>query len=392
MKTVLRAIRCPQGSFFLLGPRGTGKSTWLRQQFPGAKTIDLLDERERYRLMATPGAFAAELRPLRSGTWVIVDEIQKMPELLDEVHRAIEGQKLKFALCGSSARKLKKAGVNLLAGRAVSREMHPFMPNELGDGFDLEAALRHGTLPIIMAADTAAERDERLAAYVTTYLKEEIQAEAAVRRLPSFVRFLAVAAALHGQSLNTANIARECGVSRPTVEAYLDLLEQTLICRRLRAYEGKLRVKERKHPKLYWVDPGLVRAAQGRLGAAPSPEERGHLFEGLVGATLAAYHSYRNAYNDLSFWSACGSSRDIEVDFLATRGDAMVAIEAKSGGVFQESWCKGLRAFGKPAGILRRIVVCPETPELRTTDGIEVLSYQQFATMLHQGQLFDRAG
>lgn len=384
MPIIQRAMQCPQGSFFLLGPRGTGKSTWLRQQFPDAKTIDLLDERQRYRLMTTPGAFAAELRALRPGTWVIVDEIQKMPELLDEVHRAIEDQHLKFALCGSSARKLRKAGVNLLAGRALSREMYPFMPDELGALFNLDDALRYGTLPIVWNSE---DKEERLAAYTMTYLKEEIQAEAVVRNLPGFARFLTVAAVLHGQSINTANIARECGVSRPTVEAYIEILEQTLICHRLRAFEAKLRVKERKHPKLYWVDPGLVRAARQQLHSMPGIEERGHLFEGLVCVTLRAYSHYRRAFDELFYWAA-SSARDVEVDFLAVRDKDMVAIEVKSGAMFQETWCKGLRAFGSPPGLHRRIVVCPDTPDLRTADGIEVLSYRRLASLLHQNLLF----
>ena len=384
MKTFQRAIQRPNGSFFLLGPRGTGKSTWLKEQFPDAKVVDLLDEKVRFRLAATPGAFAAELRPLKPGSWVVVDEIQKMPSLLDEVHRAIEGQRLNFALCGSSARRLRHAGVNLLAGRALPREMYPFLPDELGDAFDVEEALRHGTLPIIWSAE---DREERLAAYVTTYLREEIQAEAAVRNVPGFARFLSVAALLHGQTVNAANIARECGVSRPTVEAHLEILEQTLICHRLRAFDGKLRVKERKHPKLYWIDPGLVRAARQQADSPLAPEERGHLFEGMVATLLLAYRSYRRAFSDLWYW-APSSARDLEVDFVAVKGADITAIEVKSGVLFQDNWCRGLRAFGKPPGLRRRIVVCPETPDLRTPDGIEVFSFRRFAGILHRNQLF----
>jgi len=380
-----RALVCPEESFFLLGPRGTGKSTWLHRQFPKAKLIDLLDERQRFRLMSQPGAFALELEALQPGSWVIVDEIQKMPDLLNEIHRFIESRRLKFALCGSSARKLRKAGVNLLAGRALSRTLYPFQPDELPGPFDVEDALRYGTLPVAWGSPA---REEKLDAYIMTYLKEEVQAEALVRNLPGFARFIAVAALLHGQAINATNIARDCGISRPTVEAHLDILEQTLLCVRLRAYEGKLRVKERKHPKLFWIDPGLVRAAKQQLQPTLAAEERGHLFEGLVCTTLLAYRDYRRAFADLRYWAA-GSSPETEVDFLAIRDDRMVAIEVKSGAVFNETWCKGLRAFGTPPGVVRRLVVCPDTPDMRLPDGIEVLSYRRLASLLQTGTLFD---
>ena len=209
-----------------------------------------------------------------------------------------------------------------------------------------------------------------------------------VRNLPGFARFIAVAAILHGQAINATNIARDCGVSRPTVEAYLDILEQTLLCVRLPAYEGKLRVKERKHPKLFWVDPGLVRAAKQQLQPTLAAEERGHLFEGLVCTTLLAYRDYRRAFTDLRYW-APNSSSATEVDFLVIRNDRMVAIEVKSGAVFNETWCKGLRAFGTPPGVVRRLVVCPDSPDLKLSDGIEVFSYRRLASLLHAGTLFE---
>ena len=385
MKYYERALVCPEESFFLLGPRGTGKSTWLHHQFPHAKLIDLLDERQRFRLMSQPGAFALELQALAPGSWVIVDEIQKMPDLLNEVHRFIETRRLKFALCGSSARKLRHAGVNLLAGRALSRTLYPFQPDEIPGAFDVEEALRYGTLPVAWRSPA---REEKLEAYIMTYLKEEVQAEALVRNLPGFSRFIAVAALLHGQSINATNIARDCGISRPTVDAYLEILEQTLLCVRLHAYEGKLRIKERKHPKLFWVDPGLVRAAKQQLQSRLAAEERGHLFEGLVCTTLFAYRDYRRAFTELRYW-ASSSSLASEVDFLAIKNDRMVAIEVKSGASFNETWCKGLRAFGAPPGVVRRIVVCPDTPDLKLSDGIEVVSYRRLASLLHAGTLFD---
>lgn len=379
-----RAVNCPTESFFLLGPRGTGKSTWLRNQFPMATWIDLLDEQCLFRLMSKPGQFASELRAVTPDSWVIVDEIQRMPDLLNEVHRFIENRQLKFALCGSSARKLRRSGVNLLAGRALSRSLYPFLPDELGTSFDLETAMRYGTLPVVWNSNA---RDEKLAAYTAMYLKEEIQNEALVRNLPAFARFIVVAALLHGQSINTANIARDCGVSRPTVDAYLDILEQTLLCVRLKAYEGKLRIRERAHPKLYWIDPGLVRAAKQQVQPGLAAEERGHLFEGLVMTLLLAYRDYGRHYTDIRFW-APATSRDVEVDFLVLRDDQKVAIEVKSGANFNDTWCRGLRAFGTPPGTVRRLVVCPDTPPMQTGDGIEIVSYRQLASMLHASSLF----
>ena len=246
-----RILKAPEQSFFLLGPRGTGKSTWLRATFSHAHVIDLLSEETYQRLLANPGQFADELRAVPNGSWVIVDEIQRLPGLLNEVHRFMEEKRLNFVLCGSSARKLKRGGVNLLAGRALRRSMHPFVPEELGEQFDLEEILRYGSLPIVW--DSTAKQ-ETLSAYAQLYLKEEIQAEALVRNLPGFARFLPIAALFHGQTVNVTNIAREAGVARTTVTGYLDILEETLLCFRLPAYEAKLRVRERRLPKWYWFN------------------------------------------------------------------------------------------------------------------------------------------
>jgi predicted AAA+ superfamily ATPase len=211
-----RILTSPKGSFFVFGPRGSGKSTWIRSAFPRAHRVDLLDEALYQSYLADIGAFAAELRVLPPGSVVVVDEVQRLPALLNEVHRHIEDRRLRFVLCGSSARKLKTAGTNLLAGRAVRRSLHPFLPEELGKDFDLDEALRYGTLPVIW---TAPDRGEALTAYAQLYLKEEIQAEALVRNLPGFARFLPVAALFHGEVINVSGISRDAGAARTTVDA-----------------------------------------------------------------------------------------------------------------------------------------------------------------------------
>jgi len=212
-----------------------------------------------------------------------VDEVQRLPSLLNEVHRSIEERGLRFVLSGSSARKLRHGGVNLLAGRALLRSMHPFLPPELEGRFSLDAALRIGTLPIVLASTRP---EETLRACIHGYLKEEIQAEALVRSLAGFARFLPVAALLHGQMVNVSSLARDAGVARTTVNDYLEILEDTLLAFRVPGFEARLRVRERKHPKLYWVDAGLVRAAKDQL-APLAIEERGPLFEGLVANSCA---------------------------------------------------------------------------------------------------------
>jgi predicted AAA+ superfamily ATPase len=360
-----------------MGPRGSGKSTWLRTTFPDAYVIDLLSERTYQRLLANPGQFADELRAVPADRWVIVDEVQRLPGLLNEVHRFIEEKRLRFVLCGSSARKLKRAGVNLLAGRALHRSMHPFVPEELDTHYDLEEALRYGVLPIVW--DSTA-KEETLTAYAQLYLKEEIQAEALVRNLPGFARFLPLAALFHGQVINASTIAREAGVARTTVAGFLDILEETLLCFRLPAYEAKLRVRERKLPKWYWCDPGIVRAMKRSTGIT-TPEEKGALFEGMVAQLIRAYSDYRGICDDMYYWAPAGRATT-EVDFFIVRDSDLIAVEAKSGSTFTEGWCRGLRAVAELKGLRRRIIVYPHGPVLQTKDGIEVVTFKDFADQL----------
>lgn len=378
-----RRLSAPKGSFFLLGARGTGKSTWLRETFPRARRFDLLDQALYQSYLADAGLFGAELRALPRGTTVIVDEVQRLPALLNEVHRFMEERHMRFVLCGSSARKLKRDGTNLLAGRAVQRFMHSLLPEEMGTEFELEAVLRWGSLPVIWRAP---DRSEALTAYTQMYLREEVQAEALVRNLGGFARFLPIAALCHAQVLNAAGLARDAGVARNTVLGYLEVLQDTLLAFLLPAYEARLRVRERKHPKLYWADAGLPRALKKQLGP-PSAEERGALFEGFIATLLRAYRDYTGLFDEWAYW-APGKGSSVEVDFLLTKGRRTVAIEAKSGSRLPGSAFSGLRAIGELPGLQRRIVVYTGSRKLATDEGIEVWPLSVFLEALARGTLF----
>jgi uncharacterized protein len=378
-----RLLQRPKTSFFLFGPRGVGKTTWARQAFPQAERFDLLDEGLYQGLLADPSGLSSRLRALKPGQWVWIDEIQRLPNLLNEVHRFIEERRQRFILTGSSARKLRRTGVNLLAGRALTRTMYPLVPDELGRDFDLDEVLRFGSLPIVWDADS---KKETLEAYVQTYLKEEIQAEALARNLAGFSRFLPVAALFHAQALNVSALARDAGVSRMTVSGYIDILEDTLLAFRLPGYEGKLRVRERKHPKLYWIDPGLVRAVKKQLSPV-SAEERGGLLEGLAAVVLRAHAEYTNLFDEMWYWSPSDTVRT-EVDFLLRKGDHYLAIEVKSSPRFSSDSLRGLRAIESLRGLRRRLLVYTGSAVLRTEDGIDAWPAARFFEAISRGTLF----
>ena len=373
-------------SFFLFGMRGSGKSTWARSMLPDAPRIDLLDEGLYQSFLREPGLFANELRTLPRRSTVVVDEIQRIPGLLNEVHRFIEDRQMRFVLLGSSARKLKQAGTNLLAGRALHRQMFPLLPRELGADFDLAEVLRHGSLPVIWAAP---DRREALEAYGQMYLKEEIQAESLVRNLPGFARFLPVAAVFHGQVLSVAGLARDAGVARTTVEGYLGILADTHLAWLLPGYEARLRVKERRHPKLYFVDSGVVRAVK-REFHSPTAAERGPLFEGWIGQLLRAYGEPASGsghpFDGLWYWAP--TEGQIEVDFLIQAGKRFTAVEAKAKTSLVSRDFAGLRAINGLAGLGRRVIVYLGDRPQRTEDGIDVLPVAAFLAALDDRRLW----
>ena len=367
-----RSLKPQKHSFFLLGPRGTGKSTWLNHYLKEAKMINLLDEALYQSYLEDISLFYETLKLLKPHSWVVVDEIQRMPNLLNEVHRLIEERRLKFALTGSSARKLRKSGVNLLAGRAHRHFMYPFTPKELTHDFNLNQALCYGTMPLIQAQDN---KSSALNSYVQMYLKEEIKAEALVRNLSSFARFIPVLALYHGQILNVSATARDAGVSRTTINGFIEILEDTLLLNKLQAYTPQLRVREKKHPKIYWIDPGIVRASRKQTGPV-TIEEKGSLFEGYIYMCLKMKMEYENAFDEISYWSS-GTARNVEVDFLLQNGSELTAIEVKTTKRIKAEDLKGLKAISELKGVKRKIFVYLGTIKMKK-EGIEIMPFPSF--------------
>lgn len=378
-----RLMAAPKGSFFLFGVRGVGKSTWSREAFPAAHLVDLLDESRYQTLLANPGLLALEIRDLPRQRVIVLDEVQRVPALLNEVHRAIEGDRRRFVLLGSSARRLKTANTNLLAGRATLRTMYPLVPAELGRDFNLERVLRFGSIPLVWQAD---DSKSALEAYVQLYVREEIRAEALVRNLPGFLRFLPVAALFHGQVINVAGLARDAATARTTVEGYLGILQDTLLATILPAFEARLRVRERQHPKLYWVDPGLVRSTKRQLGPVAA-EERGPLLEGWILTVLRAHNEASNIFEEVSYW-APAQARQTEVDFLLRRGREYLALEVKAQSRFSTAQLSGLRAIAALPRLARRVLVYLGERRLKTEDGIEVWPLDALLTAIAGNSLW----
>ena len=317
----------PDRSFFLFGPRGTGKSTWLRQVLPDARWYDLLHSDVYLRLLADPSAFRREVQALPPGTWVVVDEVQRIPALLNEVHSLIarHGKRWAFALCGSSARKLKRMDANLLAGRVVNRGFFPLAWAETGGAVRVDEILQFGLLPAVRQEPAAAV--DILDAYAANYLREEIQQEALTRDLASFARFLGVAALLNGQIVNVANIARESAVARQTVQRYFDVLVDTLVGQWLPAWQPRLKVRERANPKFYLFDCGVARAAAGRLRDPLHDSERGAALETWMLHEIRAHLAHAGAGGELAYYR---TPSGVEVDFVWSAPRRSVGIEVKS--------------------------------------------------------------
>ena len=361
-----RAISLPSGkSFFLFGPRGTGKSTLLGTSLPGAFVLDLLDLGVYSELLAHPDRLEALALP-RMPAPIVIDEIQRLPSLLDEVHRLIERRRWRFALTGSSARKLRRGGVNLLAGRARTLTMHPLTATELGDSFDLTHSARYGQLPSVYVES---DPKQYLASYTGTYLREEVQAEALTRNLDAFARFLVAASFSQGAVLSISTVARDLGLPRKTVEGYFHLLEDLLLAIRLPVFTRRAKRPMTAHAKFYFFDAGVYRALRPR-GPLDSPEEiDGPALETLVFQELRATNDNYGLGYELFYWR----TRDRrEVDFVLYGERGLVAIEVTRASRFRESDLASLRLFAADYPVAKGILLYGGHKDY-VVDGIRIL-------------------
>lgn len=363
---------------FLFGARQTGKSTLLKERFPGAVYYDLLIPGVQKAFKRNPDTFREALMDKPEGTLVIVDEIQKVPELLDLVHWLMTNKGLYFILSGSSARKLKRSGANTLGGRAIPETLYPLVWPEVTD-YMIDRAVQNGMIPRHYMVENATKR---LAGYVKVYLDEEIREEGEVRELDAFERFMEVAAISDGEMLNYSNIASDCGVSAKTVKSYFQILYDTLIGYEIPAYTKEIKRKIMQAPRFYYFDVGLANYLMGRHTLKRGTDDYGHAFEHLVMQEIIAYKGYNDKRDTISYWHTYDRK---EVD--AVIGDAKVAIEIKSCELVQNRHKAGLKAFKEEHPDCRLILVSLD-PITRKSEDKELVYVMDFLKMLWNGQIF----
>jgi uncharacterized protein len=369
----------PTRSFFLWGARQIGKTALLKVSYPMALRIDLLKSDSFARYAQRPALLREEMLALRvKPQLAIIDEVQKVPMLLDEVHWLIEELGIVFALCGSSARKLKRGQANLLGGRALRFELHGLVSAEIGTGLDPLRILNHGYLPSYYLDEDPLPA---LRSYVNDYLKEEIAQEGLVRNLPAFGRFLEVAAITDTEIVHYTHTASDCGVKAPTVREYYQILEDTLLGTFLPAYVTQAKRKIIHSPKFYMSDVGVVNVLAKRGKIEWGSPACGHAFENWIFHEIRSFLDYTNSDHELSYWRL---AIDHEVDFIV--GKMQVAIEAKSSNTIGNKHLKGLRELKKEhPSVQRCIVVCNEPTRRITDDKIEIVPIREFLRELWDG-------
>ncbi|OGC18958.1 hypothetical protein A2310_05970 [candidate division WOR-1 bacterium RIFOXYB2_FULL_37_13] len=379
-----RGLVKPARAFFLFGPRGVGKTTWIRQNFKNAYMIDLLPSRVNLEYLKNPMLLEQEVNAQPRTKWVVLDEIQKVPSLLDEIHNLMENHNHKlFVLSGSSARKIRRGGANLLAGRAVIRHLFPLTSKELNFSVPIEQLITYGSLPASINASTNFERDDFLTSYIETYLREEIKEEGLVRRLDSFARFMDIAALAGAQTTNIAGIARDSGVNRNSVRGFFNILEDTLIGHWLPSYRKRAKIKEVSHPKFYWFDAGILRVASGGAKEPLESDWKGKALETWLFHELSAYIHYSGAGGTLSYWRTPSGS---EVDFVWQKGNKIVAIEVKASKHYNHKFGTGLRSLEEGIKLTQQWLVYMGEKSLK--DGnIHITPALQFVKLLAQGEI-----
>ena len=372
-----------QHTCFLWGARQSGKSTLLHELFPHAIRYDLLLADVYIRLISRPSSMREELLarlPVQtfSDDPIVIDEVQKVPPLLDEIHWLIENKKYRFILCGSSARKLRRGHANLLGGRAVRYELHGFVTAELSD-FSLEKAVNNGLLPVHYLAS---DPQPLISAYVGDYLREEVAAEALTRNVSSFSRFLEAAALSNGEMISYATISRDCGVSAPTVKAHYEILCDTLLGKFVEPYRKTRKRRLVTIPKFYLFDPGVTRYLSRIPRIESGSSAFGKAFEHFIFCELRSYISYRRPEIELTYWR---TSSGFEVDFLL--GDAEIAIETKASEAANNNHLKGLRALAEEHTCRSRILVSLDPCRRKTEDGIDIIPWRTFCDSLWGGEI-----
>ena len=363
---------------FLFGARQTGKSTLLKDRFGGAIYYDLLDPNLRKAFKRNPNSLKEALWDKPAGTLVIIDEIQKVPELLDIVHTLMVDKGLFFILSGSSARKLKRSGANTLGGRAIPETLYPLVWPEVTD-FQIDRAVQNGMIPRHYMVENATKR---LSGYVKVYLDEEIREEGEVRELDAFERFMEVAAISDGEMLNYSNIASDCGVSAKTVKSYFQILYDTLIGYEIPAFRKEIKRRIVQAPRFYYFDVGLANYLMGRHSLKRGTDDYGHAFEHFVIQEIIAYKGYNDKRDIISYWHTYDKK---EVDVII--GDAKVAIEIKSTEHVETKHKKGLKAFSEENPDCRLILVSLD-PITRKSGDKELIYVLDFLKMLWTGEIF----
>jgi predicted AAA+ superfamily ATPase len=382
MEFIHRFFKEPDGSFFLFGPRGTGKSTWTRDRFPDAVYIDLLSP-DFFRIYtARPERLEERVRAYPEGEVFIIDEVQKVPELLSVVHRLIEEKRWRFILIGSSARKLKATGIDLLAGRLLLCTLHPFMAAELGKRFDIEEALNYGLLPITLSASDPAQF---LQSYISLYIKEEVQMEGLIRNLGNFSRFLEAISFSHSGLLNISEVARECQVERKTVEGYVGVLEDLLLGFRVPVFTKRAKRATVAHPKFYFSDCGVYRTLRP-AGPLDRPEEiYGMALEGLIAQHLRAWIAYSRKPYNLYYWR---TRSGVEINFVIYGRDGFWAIEIKSRAKVERRDLRGLLSFSADYPECKPLFLYQGKERLKI-ENILCLPADEFLSQLHPDRDLD---